>query len=100
MSRMQASSLLAIVLLVILLAHRTDAQVLYGSVVGTVVDETGRSVAGAQVRITSTGTQQVRETETTIRHVFISFTHRRYLRHCHRANRLSKVQRPRHHCFG
>ena len=64
MSRMQASSLLAIVLLVILLAHRTDAQVLYGSVVGTVVDETGRSVAGAKVRITSTAPNRCVRPET------------------------------------
>ena len=37
---------------------------LYGSIVGSVVDEAGSSVPGAKVRVTSVGTGQVRETET------------------------------------
>src|SRR5689334_10998919 len=40
------------------------AQVLYGSMVGTVVDQAGASVPGARVRITSIGTSQSRETDT------------------------------------
>jgi hypothetical protein len=64
MSRLRAFCVTAAILSLLLSAHRIDAQVLYGSVVGTVVDETGSAVAGAKVRITSTGTQQVRETET------------------------------------
>ena len=41
-----------------------NAQVLYGTIAGTVVDQAGASVAGASVRITSLGTTQSRETET------------------------------------
>ncbi|HJZ95728.1 MAG TPA: carboxypeptidase regulatory-like domain-containing protein [Candidatus Solibacter sp.] len=41
-----------------------DAQVLYGSIVGTVTDQAGASVPAAKVRITSRGTGQTRETET------------------------------------
>ena len=41
-----------------------NAQVLYGSLVGTVTDQAGASVPGANVRITSLGTTQSRETET------------------------------------
>jgi len=42
----------------------TEAQVLYGSVVGTVTDESGAVVAGAAVRLTNEGTSQTRETAT------------------------------------
>src|SRR5215471_19738656 len=45
-------------------APRLDAQVLYGSIVGTVTDQAGASVPNAKVRITSRGTTQSRETET------------------------------------
>jgi hypothetical protein len=41
-----------------------DAQVLYGSIVGTVTDQAAASVPAAKVRITSRGTGQARETET------------------------------------
>src|SRR4051812_36295162 len=40
------------------------AQVLYGSILGSVVDAAGSSVPAAQVRITSSGTRQTRETVT------------------------------------
>ena len=43
---------------------RVNAQVLYGSLVGTVVDQAGASVPNAKVHITSRGTSQSRETET------------------------------------
>src|SRR5258706_1425127 len=45
-------------------SNNLRAQVLYGSIMGTVVDEAGSSVPGAKVRITSAGTSQTRETET------------------------------------
>lgn len=45
------------------IARLTQAQVIYGSVMGTVVDTTGSSVAGATVRLTNTGTNQSRETQ-------------------------------------
>src|SRR5215472_14360145 len=41
-----------------------DAQVLYGSIVGTVTDQAGASVPNASIRITSRGTTQSRETQT------------------------------------
>src|SRR5215831_2800671 len=45
-------------------APRLDAQVLYGSILGTVTDQAGASLPNAKVRITSRGTTQTRETET------------------------------------
>lgn len=44
------------------MAGATRAQVLYGSVVGTVTDSAQNSVAGATVRLTNAGTNQTRET--------------------------------------
>ena len=44
--------------------HQAQAQVLYGSLVGTVTDQTEAVVPGAQVTITSTGTGLTRETTT------------------------------------
>jgi hypothetical protein len=41
-----------------------NAQVLYGSITGTVIDQAGASVPSANIRITSLGTTQSRETET------------------------------------
>jgi hypothetical protein len=41
-----------------------DAQVLYGSVVGTVTDQAGAAVPNAKIRITSRGTTLSRDTET------------------------------------
>ena len=55
---------IAILIVFALVSPRADAQVLYGSIVGSVVDEAGSSVPGAKVRVTSVGTGQVRETET------------------------------------
>ena len=43
---------------------RSHAQVLFGSIVGTVTDQAGASVPGAHVHITSLGTTQSRDTET------------------------------------
>ena len=55
----------ALVLLTVMCSiPRLDAQVLYGSIVGTVTDQAGASVPGAKVRITSRGTTQAREAET------------------------------------
>src|SRR5690242_634300 len=53
----------AIALLTTALFHveRVDAQVLYGSLVGTVTDQAGASVPGAAVRIKSRSTTQTRE---------------------------------------
>jgi outer membrane receptor protein involved in Fe transport len=45
-------------------APKLDAQVLYGSIVGTVTDQAAASIPNAKVRITSNGTTQTRETET------------------------------------
>jgi outer membrane receptor protein involved in Fe transport len=58
------SLLLASLIAFALVTPRAIAQVLYGSIVGSVVDEAGSSVPGAKVRVTSVGTGQVRETET------------------------------------
>jgi hypothetical protein len=44
--------------------QRLEAQVLYGSVVGTVTDQSGASVPGAQVTITNAGTQLTRQATT------------------------------------
>jgi len=51
-------------LLLTLLPLTARAQVLYGSIVGTVTDSSGLSVPGATVRITQTETNQSRETTT------------------------------------
>src|SRR5262245_33545884 len=50
-------------LLLCLIGDRSEAhaQVLYGSVMGTVTDTAGSSVSGATVRLTNTGTNQTRE---------------------------------------
>ncbi|HEY2019499.1 MAG TPA: TonB-dependent receptor, partial [Bryobacteraceae bacterium] len=45
-------------------AARLSAQALYGSIVGTVTDATGGVVPGAAVKVTQTGTGQVRQTLT------------------------------------
>ena len=44
--------------------QRLEAQVLYGSIVGTIADQAGATVPNAKVRITSRGTTQSRETLT------------------------------------
>lgn len=63
-SSSRSRSMRTLFLALFFLLHKADAQVLYGSVVGAVVDEAGSAVPGAKVRLTSTGTAQVRETET------------------------------------
>ena len=55
---------MAALLAALFTAPGLDAQVLYGSIVGTVTDQAGASVPNAKVRITSRGTTQSRETET------------------------------------
>jgi hypothetical protein len=51
-------------LLTLFLAPVSFAQVLYGSIVGNVTDNSNAVVAGATVKITNKGTNQVRETLT------------------------------------
>src|SRR2546428_5467704 len=48
-------------LLLPMLVQRLNAQVLYGTVVGTVTDQTGAVVPGATVTITNVATGQARE---------------------------------------
>src|SRR5262245_18110817 len=50
--------------LMIQMPQTACAQVLYGSLFGSVTDEAGASVPRAKVRLTSTGTSQSGETET------------------------------------
>jgi hypothetical protein len=57
-------SAVAVLLSALSTIPRLDAQVLYGSIVGTVTDQAGASVPGAKVRIGSRGTTQSREVET------------------------------------
>ena len=52
------------ILLALLVVRPLDAQVLYGSVTGTVTDPSGAVVAGAQVTITNEGTGLKRQTTT------------------------------------
>src|SRR5690242_3044613 len=49
---------------IILVPSQAPAQVLYGSILGSVVDAAGSSVPVAQVRLTSAGTRQTREAVT------------------------------------
>ncbi len=63
-SRFKLSLAIASVVNLIGYLPRSNAQVLYGSIVGTVVDQAGSSVPNAKVHITSRGTSQSRETET------------------------------------
>ena len=55
---------LALAVLVLLIPRSGAAQVLYGSVVGDVVDSTGAALPGANVVITNNGTGLTRETVT------------------------------------
>ena len=50
-----------VILLALLVAPAAEAQVLYGSLIGNVTDNTGAAVPGANVTITNTQTQAVRE---------------------------------------
>src|SRR5215813_4168051 len=52
----------ALLLCLLSAAGAARAQVLYGSVIGSVTDTAGSSVTGATVRLTNTGTNQTRET--------------------------------------
>jgi hypothetical protein len=64
MKKMQSLSAAALMLVISILftTIQTQAQVLYGSVVGTVTDDSGAVVAGATIRLTNEGTSQSRET--------------------------------------
>ena len=55
-----AATICALVL-VLLIPYRTEAQVLYGSVVGVVADQSGAAVPGAPIRLASQETCAVRE---------------------------------------
>src|SRR5262245_28410976 len=55
------SPILALLLCLQGLSSNARAQVLYGSVIGSVTDTAGGSVPGASVRLTNTGTNQTRE---------------------------------------
>src|SRR5262245_65966769 len=52
----------ALLLCLLSVGGSARAQVLYGSVIGSVTDTAGSSVSGATVRLTNTGTNQARET--------------------------------------
>jgi hypothetical protein len=66
MSKKRNFSVLALIFATSLLFTSTysTAQVLYGSMVGTVTDESGAVVSGATVKITNVGTGETRETAT------------------------------------
>ena len=68
MSRLRFHTAAIAVLIPAILAlnigHPLQAQVLYGSIVGSVVDAAHASVPGAKVKVTSPTTGQSRETET------------------------------------
>jgi hypothetical protein len=56
--------LVVVISSVVLVAGHVHGQVLYGSLVGNVVDQNSATVSGATVTITNKGTGQVRETTT------------------------------------
>lgn len=60
---MKALRSMCSVLVVLLLAGRLDAQILYGSIVGSVKDSSNAAIGGAKVTITSKETNQTREAE-------------------------------------
>ncbi|HEU0140883.1 MAG TPA: carboxypeptidase-like regulatory domain-containing protein, partial [Bryobacteraceae bacterium] len=64
MNRASLVALLTIFMLAVAMADIASAQVLYGSAVGTVEDQTGALVSGASVTMTNTSTGLVREDKT------------------------------------
>src|SRR5690349_2727071 len=61
-SRWTAAGSVVMLLATLIHSRQTaSAQVLYGSLFGSVTDEAGAAVPGAKVRVTSTGTSQTRE---------------------------------------
>ena len=64
-ARRRVSSLLAMVFVFAALATQVNAQVRFGTVVGTVTDSSGASLAAATVKITNLGTNEPRVTQTT-----------------------------------
>ncbi len=63
-ARLMVSCLMGAAVLGFISAQRLHAQVLYGSVVGTVTDPSGAAVPGAQVTITNVGTGLARQATT------------------------------------
>jgi Carboxypeptidase regulatory-like domain len=59
--RITSSLLPALLLCLTGMISNTQAQVLYGTVIGSVTDTAGSSVQGATVLLTNTGTNQTRE---------------------------------------
>src|SRR5215468_5462663 len=55
---------LSALLIAVMLSRQGNAQVLYGSIVGNVVDNSGAAVTGATVRITNKATNQSRDAAT------------------------------------
>jgi hypothetical protein len=62
--RLSVLSVLATLLVVFLALRPAQAQVLFGSLVGSVTDPSGAAVPGASVKITQLETTEVRETKT------------------------------------
>src|ERR1700759_3073038 len=60
----QAAFLAALAFLLATATSTSEAQVLYGSIVGNVTDPSGAAVAGAEVRLTNTGTSQTDQVTT------------------------------------
>ena len=58
--------IVALLFAVGLMPGHSSAQVLYGSLVGTVTDQNGAVISGATVAITNKDTGQVREATTTL----------------------------------
>ena len=55
---------IAMTVTAVFLRAPAPAQVLYGSLVGTVIDPTGASIQGARITVTSPATGQTRESQT------------------------------------
>ncbi|HXJ40801.1 MAG TPA: carboxypeptidase-like regulatory domain-containing protein, partial [Bryobacteraceae bacterium] len=62
--RTPIGAVLALVAMLALSAQHSNAQVLFGSMVGNVTDASGAAVPGAHVKITATGTNEVRNADT------------------------------------
>src|SRR5262249_37240260 len=61
---LSAHTFAALTLILVLAAVPTNAQILYGSLVGNVKDASDAAVGGATVAITNSQTNQTRQTET------------------------------------
>ena len=74
MNKTISGMVLGIAAMLCLLIPRADAQVLYGSIVGNVTDQSGGVIAGAEVQIVNRGTGQV---QTTTRRMTSDYTRSR-----------------------